>query len=82
MLPLIIVVVFLFVFRILGIAGIGLFATWEASARFALALMFLFVASSHFTKTDTAGKPSKRQSTAFHRLIPVLELASHHQARR
>ena len=51
MLPLIIVVVFLFVFRILGIAGIGLFATWEASARFALALMFLFVASSHFTKT-------------------------------
>jgi uncharacterized membrane protein len=35
-------------YRVLGFAGIGLFATWEQSARVALATMFLFTAASHF----------------------------------
>ena len=41
-------------FRVLGFAGIGLFTTWEQSARVALATMFLFTAVSHFApmKTD------------------------------
>ena len=38
----------LLVFRVLGFAGIGVFATWEQSARVALATMFLFTAASHF----------------------------------
>jgi uncharacterized membrane protein len=35
-------------YRGLGFAGIDLFATWLASARIALATMFLFTAVSHF----------------------------------
>jgi uncharacterized membrane protein len=35
-------------FRVLGFAGIEAFATWEQSARVALATMFLFTAVSHF----------------------------------
>lgn len=38
----------LLIFRVLGFAGIGLFTTWEHSARVALATMFLFTAVSHF----------------------------------
>lgn len=38
----------LLLFRILGFAGIDVFATWEQSARVALATMFLFTAVSHF----------------------------------
>ena len=34
--------------RVLGFAGIGVFATWDQSARAALATMFLFTAVSHF----------------------------------
>jgi uncharacterized membrane protein len=39
----------LVVFRGLGFAGLSVFATWVASARVALATMFLFTAVSHFT---------------------------------
>jgi uncharacterized membrane protein len=41
-------------FRVVGLAGTGLFTTWEQSARVALATMFLFTAVSHFApmKTD------------------------------
>jgi uncharacterized membrane protein len=53
---LVLVVLFssLFFFRLLGIVGVELFATWLESARAALATMFLFTAISHFTpmKTD------------------------------
>ena len=35
-------------YRGLGSLGISLFATWQESARFALATMFLFTAASHF----------------------------------
>jgi uncharacterized membrane protein len=31
--------------------GVGLFSTWQVSAAWALAVMFLFTASAHFTKT-------------------------------
>jgi len=38
----------LLVYRLLGAFGIGAFATWQDSARFALATMFGFTAISHF----------------------------------
>jgi uncharacterized membrane protein len=38
----------LLLYRILGAAGVPLFATWIASARFALATMFAFTSVSHF----------------------------------
>jgi uncharacterized membrane protein len=38
----------LFLFRLLGAAGVALFASWLVSARAALAVMFLFTAVSHF----------------------------------
>jgi uncharacterized membrane protein len=31
--------------------GVGLFSTWQVSAAWALAVMLLFTASAHFTKT-------------------------------
>ena len=36
------------IYRLLGVVGIDLFATWVTSARAALASMFLFTAASHF----------------------------------
>ena len=38
----------LFLYRALGALGLSLFVTWIASARFALATMFVFTAVSHF----------------------------------
>ena len=38
-------------FRGLGALGVGLFSAWQVSAAWALAVMFLFTASAHFTKT-------------------------------
>jgi uncharacterized membrane protein len=38
------------VFRGMGALGFGRFATWHDSARFALALMFVFTGVTHFTK--------------------------------
>ena len=37
--------------RALGVLGVDLFSTWQVSAAWALAVMFLFTASAHFTKT-------------------------------
>ena len=37
-----------FVYRALGASGVSLFASWNESARFALASMFVFTAVSHF----------------------------------
>ena len=39
----------LVLFRALGAAGVAAFQSWILSARVALAVMFLFTASSHFT---------------------------------
>ena len=41
----------LVLFRGLWALGLGLFSTWEVSAAWALAVMFLFTASAHFTNT-------------------------------
>jgi uncharacterized membrane protein len=46
--PLIVLFGSLIAYRLLGATGIDLFATWLASARAALASMFLFTAISHF----------------------------------
>jgi hypothetical protein len=39
------------VFRGLGVLGVDPFSTWQISSAWALAVMFLFTASTHFTKT-------------------------------
>ncbi len=41
----------LLLFRGLGVLGVDPFSTWQVSAAWALAVMFLFTASAHFTKT-------------------------------
>jgi uncharacterized membrane protein len=41
----------LLLFGGLGALGVDAFSTWQASAAWALAVMFLFTASAHFTKT-------------------------------
>ncbi len=38
-------------FRGIGVLGVSAFASWRASACFALAAMFLFTGIAHFTKT-------------------------------
>lgn len=48
---LIVLLAALVLFRGLGAVGIEHFASWQASAAWALAVMFLFTASAHFTKT-------------------------------
>lgn len=37
------------IFRMLGFAGVSIFASWHASARDALAVMLFFTGSCHFT---------------------------------
>ena len=49
MAPFIVLIVSLLVFRGAGAAGVEAFASWAAATRCALALMFLFTASAHFT---------------------------------
>ena len=49
MLVLLILIGSCLVFRGLGYAGIAAFATWQASARNALAVMLLFTSVAHFT---------------------------------
>jgi len=49
MLVLLILIVSLATFRVLGFAGVALFSTWHASARWAMAIMLFFTASAHFT---------------------------------
>ncbi len=41
----------LVLFRGLGVWGVDPFSTWQVSATWALAVMFLFTASAHFTRT-------------------------------
>jgi uncharacterized membrane protein len=37
-------------FRALGAAGVQAFSSWQVSARYALAVMFIFTATAHFNK--------------------------------
>ena len=50
MLVLIVLFVSLLIFHALGAVGISLFSTWMDCSRYALAVMFLFTSSAHFTK--------------------------------
>ncbi len=49
MAPFILMLISLLVFRGFGALGLSLFASWQDSTRYALALMFLFTATTHFT---------------------------------
>jgi uncharacterized membrane protein len=49
MVPFIIMLIVLLVCRGLGALGLSIFATWQLATATALAVMFLFTASSHFT---------------------------------
>jgi uncharacterized membrane protein len=49
MVPFVIMLVVLLVCRGLGALGLSIFATWQLAAAAALAVMFLFTATSHFT---------------------------------
>ena len=51
MVPLLVLLLSLLFMRGLGVAGIGLFASWPSDVANALALMLLLTASVHFTKT-------------------------------
>jgi uncharacterized membrane protein len=51
MVPFLALLLSLLILRGLGVAGIGLFASWPSDAAYALALMLLLTASVHFTKT-------------------------------
>ena len=51
MVPLGVLLVSLLVFRILGALGVETLSDWRNAAACALALMFLFTASAHFTGT-------------------------------
>jgi uncharacterized membrane protein len=46
---LILLIVSLLTFRGLGALGVDAFASWPTATRYALAVMFLFTASAHFT---------------------------------
>jgi uncharacterized membrane protein len=50
MLVFFVLVISLLIFRGLGALGIPGFATWMAATRYALAVMFLFTSSAHFSK--------------------------------
>lgn len=50
MIVLLIPIVALLVFRGLGAAGVTLWATWAASARWAIATMLVFTGAAHFTR--------------------------------
>ncbi len=51
MVVLVVLLASLLLFRGLGELGVDLFSNWEVSAAWALAVMFPFTASAHFTKT-------------------------------
>ncbi len=50
MLILIVLLASWLVLRAIGALGVASLASWHATARYALAIMFLFTASAHFTK--------------------------------
>src|SRR5215469_7182121 len=49
MIVLFVLILSLLLFRGLGFAGVPFFATWQVSARYALAAMLFFASSAHFT---------------------------------
>jgi uncharacterized membrane protein len=49
-LVLLVLIISLVVFRGLGALGVSAFDTWAASTRYALAVMFLFTSTAHFSK--------------------------------
>ncbi|GIV97263.1 MAG: hypothetical protein KatS3mg057_1920 [Herpetosiphonaceae bacterium] len=51
MIPLIVMLVALILFRGLGAGGVEYFSAWDVALRYALAAMFLFTATAHFTST-------------------------------
>jgi uncharacterized membrane protein len=51
MVPLVVLIIALLIFRGLGALGVSLFLTWQACALWALAVMLLLTASAHFTST-------------------------------
>lgn len=53
MTPFIVLVVSTLVFRGLGAVGLELLAAWQDAARYALAVMFLFTGTTHFTRMRT-----------------------------
>ena len=50
MLVLIVLLAAWLVFRAIGAAGVNVFASWQHSALYALAVMFVFTATAHFNK--------------------------------
>lgn len=52
MVPFGLLLVSLLVFRGLGALGVEPLSDWRNAAAYALAVMFLFTASAHFTSTD------------------------------
>ena len=50
MLVLIVLVAAWLVFRAIGAAGVHVLASWQHSALYALAVMFVFTATAHFNK--------------------------------
>jgi len=50
MLVLIVLLVSWAAFRTLGAAGVQVLSSWQVSARYALAVMFIFTATAHFNK--------------------------------
>jgi len=50
MLVLIVLLAAWLVFRAIGAAGVHVFASWQHSALYALAVMFVFTATAHFNK--------------------------------
>lgn len=50
MLVLIVLLVSWAAFRAIGAAGVQALASWQVSARYALAVMFIFTATAHFNK--------------------------------
>jgi uncharacterized membrane protein len=72
MLVLLILIAALSLFRGLGALGLSAFDTWIASTRYALAVMFLFTSTAHFTKKrhDLA----RMMPAAFSSPMPVVYL--------
>jgi uncharacterized membrane protein len=50
MVPFILLLTSTVVFRVLGAFGLEVFGTWQDAARYAVALMFVFTGTLHFTK--------------------------------
>jgi uncharacterized membrane protein len=51
MLPFLVLIISMLLFRLMGAAGVGVLNSWTSCLRGALALMFLFTASAHWGKS-------------------------------